>query len=336
MAENLVTYCVVHQPRRIKLPAQVIPQGTKPADMAPYLFDDAMNRRYFEKVARWCYYPACQMFLDMLDEGYKLGLGFSVSFLWQLSRWDSQLAERFRQLVAHPNCELVGVEPYHSFAFAIDIKLFQTEMKRGKDFAEEFFDKEIRVTDTTEMVMNNEIYYALAASPATGPACSTAASGCSTGASPPISTATASATSASSAATTSSPTTSAIASATRPGRDIPSAPTPTPSICAAPGATSSSSAGTSRRSASTTTSTRASSTSCGRCPPSSSEQGVRCLTPSEAVDEFGNGVAARSAAARVRHHLGRLRGHGVLPGQRLAAGDLPADALGAPQGPSDR
>ena len=102
------------------------------------------------------------MFLDMLDQGYKLGLGFSVSFLWQLqplgqASWPSA----FRQLVAHPNCELVGVEPYHSFAFAIDIKLFQKEMKRGKDFAEDFFGKEIHVTDTTEMVMNNEIYYAL-------------------------------------------------------------------------------------------------------------------------------------------------------------------------------
>ncbi len=30
VAENLVTYCVVHQPRRIRLPAQVDPQGTKP------------------------------------------------------------------------------------------------------------------------------------------------------------------------------------------------------------------------------------------------------------------------------------------------------------------
>ena len=161
MAENLVTYCVVHQPRRIKLPAQVIPKGTPPAEMAGFLFDDVMNRRYFEKVARWSYHPATQMFLDMLDQGYKLGIGFSVSFLWQLQRWDAVLADRFRQLVAHPNCELVGVEPYHSFAFAIDIKLFQQEMLRGKTYAEEFFGKEIRVTDTTEMVMNNEIYYAL-------------------------------------------------------------------------------------------------------------------------------------------------------------------------------
>jgi alpha-amylase len=161
VAENLVTYCVVHQPRRIKLPAQVIPKGTKPADMAGYLLDDAMNKRYFDKVARWCYYPACQMFLDMLAEGYKLGIGFSLSFLWQMQRWDERLAECFRKLVAHPNCELVGVDPYHSFAFALDIQLFQDEMKHGKDYAEDFFGKEIHVTDTTEMVMNNEVYYAL-------------------------------------------------------------------------------------------------------------------------------------------------------------------------------
>ncbi len=161
MAENLVTYCVVHQPRRLRLPARVIPTGVQPEDMAPLLFDDEMNRRYFDKVARWCYHPATKMFAEMLDEGFKLGLGFSVSFLWQLQRWDGELANAFRRLVAHPNCELVGVEPYHSFAFAIDIKLFQEEMLRGKNYAEEFFEKEIRVTDTTEMVMNNEIYYAL-------------------------------------------------------------------------------------------------------------------------------------------------------------------------------
>jgi alpha-amylase len=47
-----------------------------------------MNRHYFEKVARWCYYPATDMFQSMLDDGHRLGLGFSVSFLQQLRRWD--------------------------------------------------------------------------------------------------------------------------------------------------------------------------------------------------------------------------------------------------------
>jgi alpha-amylase len=162
MAERLVTYCVAHQPRRVRLPAQIIPPGTKPKDMAQYLFDDAMNQRYFEKVARWCYHPATQMFSGMMDQGFKLALGFSVSFLEQMRRWDRRLSNSFRRLVAHPNCELIGVEPYHSFSFAADIELFKNEMSRGRRYAEEFFQKEIHVTDTTEMVMNNEVYFALA------------------------------------------------------------------------------------------------------------------------------------------------------------------------------
>ena len=88
MARHLVTYCVVHQPRRLLLPARVIPPGTAPKDMAGFVFDDALNQHYFEKVARWCYHPATDMFQSMLDDGYKLGLGFSVSFLQQLRRWD--------------------------------------------------------------------------------------------------------------------------------------------------------------------------------------------------------------------------------------------------------
>ena len=51
---------------------------------------------------------------------------------------------------------------------------------------------------------------------------------------------------------------------------------------------------------------------------------------------FGKALLARPAATRVRHHLGRVGRHGVLPGKRLAAGDLPTDALGAQQGPADR
>ncbi len=162
MAENLVIYCVVHQPRRLRLPAQVIPAGTPPQEMAQYLFDDEMNRRYLEKVGKWCYRPATDMFLELLDAGVRLSLGFSLSFLWQLEQWSDDLADRFRRLVAHPNCELIGVEPYHSFSFALDIGLFQDEMLRGKTYAQDFFGKPIAVTDTTEMVMNNEVYYALA------------------------------------------------------------------------------------------------------------------------------------------------------------------------------
>jgi len=45
VAENLVVYTVVHQPRRLKLPAQVIPPKTGPDEYPPYLFDeDSLGR----------------------------------------------------------------------------------------------------------------------------------------------------------------------------------------------------------------------------------------------------------------------------------------------------
>ena len=55
MADNLVIYVIAHQPRRVRLPANVIPPGTAPQDMARLLFDEEMNERYFRKVARYCY-----------------------------------------------------------------------------------------------------------------------------------------------------------------------------------------------------------------------------------------------------------------------------------------
>ena len=83
MAENLVVYTVVHQPRRLRLPAQVIPSGTLPDDFAGFVFDEAMDRRYFEKVAQYAYLPATTLFRDLTRRGWRMSIGFSNSFLVQ-------------------------------------------------------------------------------------------------------------------------------------------------------------------------------------------------------------------------------------------------------------
>ena len=161
MATEIVVYTVVHQPRRIKLPAQPIPAGADPADIERCLFDERMNEWYFRKVARTCYYPATEMFLRLLDEGMKLSIGFSLSFVRQADAWDPELLGRFRRLVAHPNCELVGVEPYHSFIFLLDLPLFVERMRWMTSELERIFGKRPRVTDTTEMCMSPSVYDAL-------------------------------------------------------------------------------------------------------------------------------------------------------------------------------
>jgi alpha-amylase len=113
MVADLAIYTVVHQPRRLKLPAQSIPRGASIEDITRCLFDERMNERYFKKVARYSYAPALSMFQELVQRGLRLSIGFSLSFIRQAEQWDPDLLDRFRALVAEENVELIGVEPYH-------------------------------------------------------------------------------------------------------------------------------------------------------------------------------------------------------------------------------
>jgi alpha-amylase len=161
MVRDLVMYCVAHQPRRLKLPAQPIPAVADPQDIERCLFDEAMNERYLHKVATYCYYPATEMFLGLVEGGMKLSIGFSFSILRQMESWDKPLFDLFQRLVAHPNVELVDVEPYHSFLPLCDLQAFIKRMTKSREDLNKIFGKKPVVTDTTEMLMSSGIYQAL-------------------------------------------------------------------------------------------------------------------------------------------------------------------------------
>jgi alpha-amylase len=161
MVADLAIYTVVHQPRRLKLPAQPIPRGASIDDITHCLFDERMNEHYFRKVAQYSYYPAARMFLDLVRQGMRLSIGFSISFLRQAAAWDTDLLDLFRELVSEKNVELIGVEPYHSFLFLLDIPAFVLRMQEMVNELERFFGKRPIVTDTTEMCMSATLYNAL-------------------------------------------------------------------------------------------------------------------------------------------------------------------------------
>ncbi len=161
LAENLVVYTVVHQPRRLRLPAQVVPAKTAPEALPDYLFDEALDRHYFEQVAASSYLPAAAMFTDLARRGWKMSIGFSNSFLQQAERWGPKVLDAFKKLCAAPNVEVVNVEPYHSWLLYLDIVAFKEAMLAGRERLQELFQKPISVTDTTEMFMSNDVYFAL-------------------------------------------------------------------------------------------------------------------------------------------------------------------------------
>ena len=161
MADNLVVYTVVHQPRRLKLPARLVPAGTSPEDLPSYLFDEEMDRRYFMHVAANSYLPAASMFTSLVRRGWQMSIGFSNSFLLQAERWSPDVLKAFRKLCASPNVEVVNVEPYHSWLVYFDILAFKEAMMAGRQRLNELFQKPISATDTTEMFMSNDADFAL-------------------------------------------------------------------------------------------------------------------------------------------------------------------------------
>jgi alpha-amylase len=61
---DTVIYTIVHQPCRLRLPARPTrPDGIPKKEIAAYLFDEALNERYFRRVAERRYYPTTERFV---------------------------------------------------------------------------------------------------------------------------------------------------------------------------------------------------------------------------------------------------------------------------------
>ncbi len=160
-ARDVVVFALIHQPRRLRLPAPPPPLGASAATLEPILFDDALNERYFRRVAERCYYPATARFREMVDEGFRLALAISGSFLEQAARWDVALLDRLRELARHPHVELVAIDPAHSLLPLWDIGAFADRTRRGADDLGRVFGERPVVASTAEMLMSDTIYHAL-------------------------------------------------------------------------------------------------------------------------------------------------------------------------------
>ena len=162
IADHLVIYTLIHQPRRIRIPAAPIPRGAAVETLEQTLFDDELNRTYLEKVARRSYRPAIQIWRQLLDKGMKLGLGIPLSTIFQFEAWDPHLLATLKTLVSHDRCELVATEPYHAISMLLDLPLFSKGMRRSVCDLQRHFGKTPRVADTTEMMMSPRIAQILA------------------------------------------------------------------------------------------------------------------------------------------------------------------------------
>ncbi|GAB4278532.1 MAG: hypothetical protein Kow0080_30250 [Candidatus Promineifilaceae bacterium] len=158
---DILVYTIVHQPRRLRLPAEPLPPCAPPETISQAIFDDTLNERHFRKAAANAYYPAIARFRDLLDHGFKLAVGFSASFLEQAQRWDKALLAQFGELARHERVELVAVEPTRSALSLWDIHGFVAQMRRAASQIEALFGRRPTMADATGLMMSDVVYHAL-------------------------------------------------------------------------------------------------------------------------------------------------------------------------------
>ncbi|MFQ6041910.1 MAG: hypothetical protein ACE5PV_13715 [Candidatus Poribacteria bacterium] len=195
MSSDVVLYMELHHPLRLKLPAQLVPDGATIEDFRRCLFDERIDRKPKASVSETnsfaqhshqrFYAHLFKTFDDLLEKGCELSIGVSGGFLRYISQlgsepvreqphfmpgWDEFIAQLqlermpwgFGGLMAHPQVEVICLEPHSSLSFYLDIDMFMQQTALFKRWWEERLEKDLSAAATTELCMNNEIYKSFA------------------------------------------------------------------------------------------------------------------------------------------------------------------------------
>lgn len=162
MVADVALYLAVHQPRRVKLPAQPIPRGASLEDMTRCLFDERLNERLLRQAARDWYVPTLHLLLELVrKQGLRLALGCSLAFTQQVALWEPALLDLLRELAACNEVELVGMDPYRSLHCLLDLPGFSLRVQWMLGELEQLLGKRPQLIDTFGLGMSCSMYHAL-------------------------------------------------------------------------------------------------------------------------------------------------------------------------------
>lgn len=151
-------YFQVHQPWRIKR-YRIFDIGHDHDYFNHDGFDNLNNRKILEKVARNCYLPANEIFLDLLKRFPEFKISYSISgvALEQFEKFCPELISSFRNLVATGRVELLSETYYHSLSYLYSKEEFKQQVYLHQDKIKKLFDFSPRIFRNTELIYNNDL-----------------------------------------------------------------------------------------------------------------------------------------------------------------------------------
>ena len=148
-----VAFCaVMHQPWRIRRYRFI--------DVGRHLdyFDEKLNRRIFERVARKSYIPALKIMKDLAeDTPFKINLSFTGTFLDQAEKYEPVVIKLLQELYHTGKMEIIAETYYHSLAFLISEREFREEVKLHLRRIRELFGTRPKIFRNTEAMYSNEV-----------------------------------------------------------------------------------------------------------------------------------------------------------------------------------
>jgi alpha-amylase len=122
------------------------------------LYFGGLNREILERVVQKCYLPATEILLSNLDQGFHCTMSFSGTVIEQLERWGKDALDRFGQVAAHKNAEILGQTYYHSLASLFPNQdEFEEQVLLHRRLMKDTFGVVPRIFENTEFIFNNAI-----------------------------------------------------------------------------------------------------------------------------------------------------------------------------------
>jgi alpha-amylase len=157
----------VHQPLRLKKSFFWERSQLKeviPSNLYDFYFDDAENKRIFERVSSKCYLPANKVILEAIkkfedtEKPFKAAYSLSGVFLDQCRKYKPEVLDSFVNLADTGMVEVLDQTYYHSLtSLFFDKKEFFEQVKMHRELIWDLFGLKPTTFENTELIYNDEV-----------------------------------------------------------------------------------------------------------------------------------------------------------------------------------
>lgn len=151
-------YFEVHQPMRLNRFSVFNIGNTS----SPYhYFDDHLNQKIFEKVAKKCYLPTNNLILDLIesyDKKFRVSYSLTGTFVEYCQKHMPEIIQSFQDLVSTGAVDMIEETYFHSLSGLYeDLTEFEEQIYMHRNMVKDLFNVTPKVFRNTEAIYDNRI-----------------------------------------------------------------------------------------------------------------------------------------------------------------------------------